>query len=368
MLSFLKQLNTNLNLFQALSKKLKSLISYLKQRKLFTGFIILVSFGAVILGIKHLVPVPLEKRYQLATVSRQDLKKTVTSSGTIESQTQLELKFQTSGQLAWVNVHEGDEVKKWQALAGLDPRELQKTLEKYLRDYSKERNDFDEAQLETYRNQELTDTVKRILEKNQWDLEKAVLDVELRDLALKYATLLSPIDGLVTHIDVPVSGVNITPAAAVFTVVDPVNLNFEAEIDETDIGFLAVKQPAELSLDAYLDETFPVTVDSIDFNSTLASDGSTVFIAKFKLDNPDRTKFRLGMNGEVKITVAEKTDALTVPIEAVIEQETDVVKVIKDNQVIEQPVQLGLITDDQAEVLSGLEPGQTIVVSEKLKK
>ena len=81
-----------------------------------------------------------------------------------------------------------DRVKAYQAIAQLDSREVQKNLEKVLRDYSAERNDFEEMWRVTYKGIKdpqtaLTDTVKRILEKNQWDLEKAVLDVELKHLA-----------------------------------------------------------------------------------------------------------------------------------------------------------------------------------------
>jgi macrolide-specific efflux system membrane fusion protein len=74
----------------------------------------------------------------------------VQSSGKTKADTSAELKFQTSGKLAWVNVKEGDAVEAYQAIAGLDPREVQKTLEKALRDYSSERNDFEEMWRVTY--------------------------------------------------------------------------------------------------------------------------------------------------------------------------------------------------------------------------
>ena len=89
----------------------------------------------------------------------------------------------------------------------LDTRELQKKLQKALKDYMKERWDFEQERenygittdnLDSYT---LSNEVRRILEKNQFDLDKAVLDVELKDIALKYATLISPISGIVTHID-----------------------------------------------------------------------------------------------------------------------------------------------------------------------
>src|SRR4030066_1972411 len=78
-----------------------------------------------------------EQKYETAKVQKEDLTDTVSASGTIGAENQVDLKFQTSGLLTWVGVKEGDSVKKWQALASLDKRELEKTLQKYLLDFSK---------------------------------------------------------------------------------------------------------------------------------------------------------------------------------------------------------------------------------------
>lgn len=234
-------------------------------------------------------------------------------------------------------------------------------------DFSKERADFDEDLKVTYLDKVLTDTISRILQKNQYDLDKAVLDVELKDIALKYSTLISPLDGIVTHIDVPLAGVNITPAAAVFTVADPDHLEFEAIIDEVDIGLIKLSQSARLTLDAYPDEIINLTVDSINFNSSLDSSGSTVFLVKFRVENNPEQKFKLGMNGEVTITVAEKANVLAVPLSSILENGTATVQLVKDNTLINQTVALGISSDDLVEITSGLSENQTIVVSKKSK-
>jgi len=368
MLKFLKKLNTNLNLFKALGKKTIAFTSFLKQRKLLTFFIILVIGLGSFFAYRKFAPQPPEKIYELTTVSKQDVSKQVTASGIIISETQVDLKFQTAGQLAWVGVKKGDYVNQWQALASLDQRELKKNLQNELRDYSKERNDFEEDIRETYKDTVLTDTFKRILQKNQWDLEKTVLDVEIDDIALKFATLITPIAGIVTHIDVPIAGINITAAKAVFTIADPDNLIFQAQIDEADIGFLSASQSAQLILDAYPDESIPLTINRIDFNSTADSSGSTVYLVEFKLKNNSSQKFRLGMNGEVIINVAEKKDVLAIPYQSLIENDQDKVQIVQDKQVVDQPVTVGLIGEDFIEITSGLTSGQTIVVSKKSKK
>jgi len=370
MLNFLKKLNTNLSLFSSLSKKLKNIIKLLKRKKWLTVFIILVLVISGFIAYNKFVLKPPEKLYELTTAQVKDLSQTISASGKIHSATEVNLKFQASGQLSWVGVKKGDQVKKWQALASLDQRTLYKTLQQDLIDYSKERNDFEESRLVTYdrNHMDITNTMNRILEKNQWDLERAVLDVEIQNIALQYSTLLSPIDGIVTSIDVPVAGVNITPTTAYFSVADPDSLEFHAEIDEADIGLIEASQSAELILDAYLDDPIPVTVDWIDFNSTLDSSGSTVYIVKFYLNNFDN-KYRLGMNGEIIITTEEKKDVLTVPFQSLIENgDSSKVQVVKDKIVSDQIVTTGLIGESDIEITSGLKPNQTIVVSEKQKK
>jgi len=343
------------------------ILRWLKQHRWLSGLIILILFGSGWLGYQKFGPKKISNVYELAVVTRQNIKKTVVASGKIKSQSQADLQFQTSGQLAWIIVKEGDSVKKWQAIAGLDQQELKKTLQKYLLDFSKERADFDEDLKITYRDKALTDTISRILQKNQYDLDKAVLDVELQDLTLKYATLITPIDGIITHIDVPLAGVNITPATAVFTVADPDHLEFEAIIDEVDIGLISLGQAGRLVLDAYPDEPISLTVDSIDFNSSLDSSGSTVFLVKFRLENNPGQKLKLGMNGEITITVAEKTNVLAVPLSYILENGTTTVQLVKDNTLINQTVTIGITSDDLVEITSGLTENQTIVVSKKSK-
>lgn len=99
MLKFLSKLNTNLNLLQALSKKLTGFGKFLKTRKLLTVFLLLVIILSGFFGYKKFGPKKISDLYELITVTRQDLRKTVVASGKIKSQSQVDLKFQTSGQL-----------------------------------------------------------------------------------------------------------------------------------------------------------------------------------------------------------------------------------------------------------------------------
>src|SRR3990167_1886209 len=210
---------------------------------------VLAASGGGVAYTKQKQTVNTASAVQTAVVERTTFTKTIASSGKTKASCATELKFQTSGKLTWVGVKEGDHVSAYHAIASLDRREVQKNLEKALRDYSSERNDFEEMWRVTYKGTKdpqtaLTDTVKRILEKNQWDLEQAVTDVELKYLSLEYATLTTPIAGIVTRVDTPVAGVNITPSTAVFEVIDLDSLVFEASVDEVDAANIGVGKKA----------------------------------------------------------------------------------------------------------------------------
>jgi HlyD family secretion protein len=164
----------------------------------------------------------------------------------------------------------------------------------------------------------LNDSMKRILQNNQWDLNKAVYDVELKHLAVEYSSLVTPIGGIVIHIDTPTAGVNITPATATFDVVDPDSLMFEANIDEVDVGDLEIGQTATVALDAFPDATFSGKVSYISYSSVLSGGGATVFPVQITFDSPE--KLRIGLNGDVTITSLTIPDVVVVPIEAIREE------------------------------------------------
>ncbi len=292
------------------------------------NIIIIASVVLVLLGgglfIRNSKTQSANGQVKTVKVSQTTFTKSVQSSGKTKAKKFADLQFQTSGLLTWIGVAEGDQVAAYQTVAKLDSREVEKQLKASLLDYSKERNDFEETWRVTYNgvqnpNAALTDTAKRILQKNQWDLDKAVNDVEIQSLALEFATLSSPIDGIVTHIDSPTAGVNITPATSTIEIVDPSSLIFEANIDEVDVGELSLGQTAGIALDAFPEATFSGKISYISYSSVLSGGGATVFPVQIAFDEPQ--KLRIGLNGDVTIQTSAMPDVLVVPIEAIREQD-----------------------------------------------
>ncbi len=306
-----------------------------------------------------------KKTEKIYTVERKTVKQILSLSGKIDASQKAELRFQSSGRLTWVGVKEGEWVKKYQAIASLDAREVQKTLQKALIDYSEQRNDFEETWRVDYKGISnpqiaLTDTVKRILEKNQWDLEKAVLDVELKHLSTEYATLTTPIEGIVTHIDTPFAGVNITPAQAVFDVVNSTTLYLSVLADQTEVGKLSASTAAEIIFDAYPEEKITGSIDAIAFIPK-SGESTTVYEVKVNLPSETINKYRIGMTADATFIVGQKENVLVIPSQTIKKDKDQryVTKIVGDKRE-RTPVTVGDDFEDNTEIISGLNEGDVL--------
>jgi len=307
------------------------------------------------------------KKVQSVQVKKGNIAKTLVFAGKIDAENFAVLHFQASGQLAWLGVKEGDLVKKWQAVASLDKESLKKSLEKEMNDYLTSRWNFEDTQdayKETRERKLITDEIKRILDRQQFTLDNSVLDYEIANLTVKYATLISPLSGIVTGIENSTVGVNITPLNFSVTIIDPSSIYFKSEVDEEDIKYLSEKQNAIIILDSFSGLEINSFLTDISF-TPIEGQTSTTYKIKFSLplDNSE-LKYRLGMNGDAKIVLEEKDNVLLVPIDAYLEEGDKKYVYLKDpkfKKIFRQEIKTGLESDEEIEITDGLTEGQTIV-------
>ncbi len=311
------------------------------------------------------------KQDEVVSVEVTDIQQDLTLSGQIDALTRSDVRFQSSGLLTWVGVKEGDKVRKWQALASLDRKELQKNLETQFNDYRKQLSQFDDTQDEYKTERDalvLTDEMKRILNRSQFDLNNAVIQYELSDLAIKYSTVYSPIAGIVTAIDQPVAGVHVTPASATFTVIDPSTVYFKSEVEQDDISKIKIGQTAVIELDSYPDETINGTIDYISFTPMSGRSTPTYAVRiKFPVDNQS-LKYRLGMDGDATIALSQASNTIVIPFEALVEEDDKSYVYVKDpksNTAIKKEVQTGLETTTEIEITQGLNSDDQVVIKAK---
>lgn len=307
------------------------------------------------------------KKDTVVSPRRQNIVETLILAGSIDAQTKAELKFPTSGLLNWVGVKQGDFVKKGQAIASLNKDELKKQYQKDMNDYLTNRWNFEDTQDEYKTTKEkylVTDEIKRILERANFSLSNAVLDVEIQNIAIKNATIYTPISGLVTDIDQPYAGVNITPTTATFGIIDPQSLFFKSEIDQKDVSRVNPGQKVIIKLDSFPDQPYESKINYIAF-TPIPGQTSTVYEIRFDLPvNNNDLSYRLGMDGNAVITLKKADNSLTVPVEAIFENEQTKYVLIKteSDRVIQQPVKTGIESDTDTEILEGLTETDQVVI------
>ena len=302
-----------------------------------------------------------QPKFTTAEVKRQDISQTVSASGTMEAVNKVTLQFLNPGKLSFVNVKVGDSVRANQTIAGLDSRDLIEKRKIALLDYNSIRWDFEQTK-ENYKDTILNDTIKRTLEKSQFDLDRSVANVNLPQISLENATLTTPIAGIVTQADTTTPGENV-PATNHFTIIDPNKMKFVANIDEGDIGIIKTGQAVTLTLDAYSDKTFSGQVDKISFSSVLTNGGGTAFPVEILYStNPD-LMFKDGMNGDIEVVIKEAKNTLVVPSSAITTQgDKKFVQVLSHGENSTVEVKTGVESDTSTEITQGLSEGQTVIV------
>lgn len=314
---------------------------------------------------------PKQNPLQFAQVKRQDIKTIVSSSGNLTGKKSADLKFKSAGKLTFINVKTGDKVFAGQVIAGLDTQDLSITLQQSqntLRDKQATVDKvLDDIHLFQYGNggfanvgtanetmtQRQLRTTAEVARDNAFDSIKA----SQRDF--QDSVIISPIGGLVTQA-IQVPNQTVTGADLIAQVVDISAIYFDTDVDEADISKISTGLPAEITLDAYPDSVFTGTVDQILPQTKTTSQGATIVTIRIKLDNPTIT-FVNGLTGQAAIVIESAKNTLTIPQEALRDDNTVVVQ--QGQALRSQKVTSGIRSDTDVEIKDGLQENENVLLS-----
>jgi RND family efflux transporter MFP subunit len=336
-------------------KRIKNILSFFLHHKKMTVI------GVVIFGVIGFILMPkAQAEIKTVKVVKEDITESITASGSIDSETSVNLNFLTGGKLVYVGAKKGDEVKKGQTIAQLDQRSMKKNFEQAVREAHKQRNAFDTVQEDNQNRQPyqaLSDEMRRLLENNQYDLDKAITSMELQQISIEQSYLTSPIDGVLIRADAPVPGINVG-ATTTYTIADPENLVFQIEVDEADIGKVTLGMPVNVTLDAFPDHTLPLQISYIDFASHTTDTGGNVYTVEAKFPPNTDYRYRIGMSGDAEIVIDEKKNVLSIPLSSLLDNNHVYVKTEEGFE--KRKITTGLQSDINIEVTSGLKAGEEI--------
>ena len=266
--------------------------------------------------------------FETATVQKDSVTNTVTATGTLEAITSVVVGTQVSGIVEKLYVDFNSPVKKGQILAELDKVALNSqaeqayaTLESAKAETEYQQSNFERSNALFEKNlvaQADFDLAKYNYEKSKAALKNAKANYDKAVVNLKYATIYSPIDGVVMNRAVDegqtVAASFNTPE--LFTIAqDLTQMQVEADIDESDIGMVKEGQRVEFDVDAFADEKFTGSVMQIRLSPVTTSNVVTYTVV-INAPNPDQ-KLLPGMTANLVIYVEETNDVLTIPYKAV---------------------------------------------------
>jgi HlyD family secretion protein len=297
------------------------------------------------------------------TIQKRDLEAIVSASGKIDPKKTVNISAQSMGRVTRLAVKEGDRVHAGQFLLQIDPvtaeaavrRDVaavagaRTALEQSRVGLQSARANLEVARQNLKRQQELWSaglTTRETLERAQADVEVRESDLKGREQEIKnretqlnqqeaglvssqhtltQVRFESPFDGIVTRRNIE-EGENVmvgtmnNAGTVLLTVADMSVIEAEVEVDETDIPFVQLGQPAKIMIDAIADKEFTGRVTEIG-NSPIqtAGSGTTRTATNFKVTvtiDGQIPEVRPGFTCTAEITTATKTQVVSVPIQA----------------------------------------------------
>ena len=334
-------------------------------------------------------------------VAPGNIQSSITATGTIEPVTSVTVGTQVSGIVSKLYVDYNSVVKKGQVIAELDKsnlmsqlnsakanlQQMQANLRKAQEDlayqhanfnryktlYNKglvSANDFETARLSYQTASQSVSSVRQQVNAAQEEVKRAQTN-------LGYATITSPIDGIVLSKSVEegqtVAASFSTPE--LFTIAqDLTNMQVVANVDEADIGGVKEGERVTFTVDAYPDETFQGTVKQVRQEATTTNNVVTYEVV---ISAPNANlKLKPGLTANVTIFTAERSGVLSVSSKALRYTPTketvghmkivdgggkSKVWVIEGNTIKSVPVNIGMTDGTHTQILSGVSRGQVIV-------
>lgn len=342
------------------------------------------------------------------TVERRDLTAIVSASGTVEAQSSVSISATTAGEIIRVGVEEGDRVARGDFLLQLDPVNVSAGATAQSATVQAARAEVSRAEAQLAYSREEFERKRELAENDlvpRAELQAARAELQSREAELEAArrrvaqavanltsarhdvsrvTITSPIDGVVTRVnveegEVAMIGTMNQPGTILMTVADLGVMEATIDVDETDVVDVEVGQPAEVTVDAFPNTTFPgivtevATSPRIEPTAVGPAPGSTDFEVVVTLEGRLPVA-RSGLSSSAEITTATRENALSIPVQSMVVRqvaddaaetgevsEEEGVFVIRDGTARFVPVTVGIAGDRHFEVVAGLEEGERVV-------
>lgn len=326
--------------------------------------------------------------FDTAAVAPANIMNSITATGTIEPVTSVTVGTQVSGIVSKLFVDYNSVVKKGQVIAELDKTNLmsqlntaktqlataQSQLNYQTANYNRYKTLFEKGLVAA----DDFDNAKLSYTQAKEQVASAKEEVQRAQTNLGYATITSPIDGVVLSKSVEegqtVAASFSTPE--LFTIAqDLTNMQVVADVDEADIGDVKEGERVTFTVDAYPDDTFEGEVKQVRQEATTTNNVVTYEVV-ISAPNAD-LKLKPGLTANVTIYTAERKGVLSVPSKALRftpQKETvgkmkivdaanakNKVWTIEGNSIVAHKVNIGMTDGTNTQIVGGIAEGTKVI-------
>lgn len=326
--------------------------------------------------------------FDTAAVAPANIMNSITATGTIEPVTSVTVGTQVSGIVSKLFVDYNSVVKKGQVIAELDKTNLMSQLNtaKTQLATAQSQLNYQTANYKRYKTlfekglvaADDFDNAKLSYTQAKEQVVSAKEEVQRAQTNLGYATITSPIDGVVLSKSVEegqtVAASFSTPE--LFTIAqDLTNMQVVADVDEADIGDVKEGERVTFTVDAYPDDTFEGEVKQVRQEATTTNNVVTYEVV-ISAPNAD-LKLKPGLTANVTIYTAERKGVLSVPSKALrftpqketvgkmkivdVANAKNKVWTIKGNSIVAHKVNIGMTDGTNTQIVGGIAEGTKVV-------
>lgn len=331
--------------------------------------------------------------FDTAAVAPANIMNSITATGTIEPVTSVTVGTQVSGIVSKLFVDYNSVVKKGQVIAELDKTNLMSQLNtaKTQLATAQSQLNYQTANYKRYKTlfekglvaADDFDNAKLSYTQAKEQVASAKEEVQRAQTNLGYATITSPIDGVVLSKSVEegqtVAASFSTPE--LFTIAqDLTNMQVVADVDEADIGDVKEGERVSFTVDAYPDDTFEGEVKQVRQEATTTNNVVTYEVV-ISAPNAD-LKLKPGLTANVTIYTAERKGVLSVPSKALrftpqketvgkmkivdVANAKNKVWTIEGNSIVAHKVNIGMTDGTNTQIVGGIAEGTKVVTGLKV--
>lgn len=326
------------------------------------GILVLTAVVIIVVKVKgnrSVVPV------ETIQTKEVQVKKSVSTSGIVESRNKADLAFSSGGTLEEIYVKEGDDIKQGDLIAYISNVDTQQTANSYKKALDAAKKDL-EIYIENYSTNLSAaggeDEYYLNVKKLEDLVDKAEASYQSTLASHMKTQIYAPFDSTVMDVYKDESEV----VSIGESIVKLANLNqnyFEISVDQEDFAFVKEGQSVEVTLDSYEDEMFTGYVSEF---SKYIDETTSDFIVKIDFDKLNKDKILLGMEGDANIIV-EKTES---PVSALVFDQVftpngeTYVWIVENKKLKKFPVEIGLEGDIYTEIKTNLSDKKVVLPTE----